>query len=416
MSKQSKQSKQRREFGTGNLRRHRGSRIWYLRYYLPDGRRIEESAGTHVKQKALALLQKRLAEREQGIAPAQDLKKLTYESIRQALLADYAMRGRRSLRNGRLSFGGLTHLDKFFAGESVAVITSDTIRRFIAARQADGAQAATINRSLALLRRMLNLARIEGKIQTVPYFPTLKENPPRKGFVTHEQFGRLLAALPEKLHPLIMLLYWCGCRIGEARKIEWPQIDLNQRQIILLSGQTKNDQPRILPLPDELVAALETVPESNRRGRVFYQGLFRRSWARACERAGLGRRIKNSSGFPKYERLLVHDLRRSAVRNLREAGVAETTIMAISGHRTTEVFRRYSIVSAEDLHKAMRQVQASSKMIDVQSVPANVPPATLPSTPSENGGNGQGEVAKTTIGLPDNGGNLGEVLEQISRK
>src|SRR5579875_3338598 len=366
--------KQRREYGAGSLRRHRGSRIWYLRYYLPDGRRIEESSGTHVKQKALSLLQKRLGEREQGIAPAQDLKKLTYESIRQALLNDYAMRGRRSLRNGRLSFGGLSHLDKFFAHKNVASITTDTIRRFIAARQAAGAQPSTVNRSIALLRRMLNIAKTENKIQTLPHFPFLKENPPRKGFVTHEQFGRLLAALPERLKPLIMLLYWTGVRVGEARKIEWPQIDLNQRQIVMLGEQTKSGQPRILPLPDELVATLETVLEPNRRGRVFYQGSFRRSWARACEQAGLGHRIKTSNGFPKYEGLLVHDLRRSAVRNLREAGVAETIIMAISGHRTTEVFRRYSIMSSEDLCRAMKQLEASLRVIDIQGAPATALP------------------------------------------
>src|SRR5579875_742233 len=411
-----KQRRERRERGSGSLRKHKGSKNWFIRYYLPDGRRIEEPTGTPVKQRALALLQKRLAECELGISSARDLKKLTYESIRQALLADYAMRGRRSLRNGRLAFGGLTHLDKFFASKSVVSITTDAIRKFIAERQAAGAQAATINRSLAVLRRMMNLARTEGKIQALPYFPTLKENPPRKGFIAHEQFARLLAVLPEKLRPLIILLYWTGVRVGEAQKIEWSQVDLNKRQIVMLGEQTKSGQPRILPLPDELIEILQAVPEPDRKGRAFYQGSFRRSWARACERAGLGRRIKTSSGFPKYERLLVHDLRRSAVRNLREAGVAETTIMAISGHRTTEVFRRYSIVSAEDLHKAMRQVQGSSKMIDVQSVPANVPPATLPSAPSENGGNGQGEVAKTTIGLPENGGSLGEIFEPIASK
>ncbi len=399
MSKQSKQSMQRkprREYGAGSLRKHKGSKNWYIRYYLPDGRRIEEPTGTPVKQRALALLQKRLAERELGVSPAQDLKKLTYESIRQSLLDDYRMKGRRSLRNGRLAFGGLSHLDKFFAGKSVAVITSDTIRRFIAARQADGAQAATINRSLALLRRMLNLARIEGKIQTVPYFPALKENPPRKGFVTHEQFGRLLAALPERLKPLIMLLYWTGVRVGEARKIEWPQIDLNQRQIVMLGEQTKSGQPRILPLPDELVATLETVLEPNRRGRVFYQGSFRRSWARACERAG-------------YEGLLVHDLRRSAIRNLRESGVPESIIMLISGHRTTAVFHRYSIASTEDLHRAMKQLEASLRVIDIQGAPATALP-----TASNGGSSGVG--VETTIASLENGGKMGEVSEPISRK
>src|SRR5579875_2626453 len=399
---------QRREYGAGSLRKHKGSKNWYIRYYLPDGRRIEEPTGTPVKQRALALLQKRLAERELGVSPAQDAKRLRYENIRQSLLDDYRMKGRKSLRNGYITSGALTHLDRFFANTSVASITTDAIRRFIATRQAEGAQPSTINRSLALLRRMLNLARIEGRIQTVPHFPFLKENPPRKGFVTHEQFARLLAALPEQLKPLILFLYWTGCRVGEARKITWEQIDLDKRQIVMYGEQTKSGQPRILPLPDELVDILQSVPESNRKGHVFHQPSFRRSWARACEQAGLGRRIKTANGFPRYQGLLVHDLRRSAIRNLREAGVSESVVMAISGHRTTAVFHRYAITAVEDLHKAMRQAQAASKVIDVQSVPADAP--------SGNGGNGQGEVAKTTIGLPENGGSLGEISEIIVRK
>lgn len=352
----------RRERGAGSLRQHGESKKWYIRYYV-NGRRIEEPTGTHVKQRALALLQKRLGEREQGIAPVQGLKRLRYESIRQSLLDDYAMKGRRSLRKGGVSFGGLPHLDSFFAGKSVAAITTDSIRKFIAARQGEGAQPGTINRSLALLRRMMNVARIDGKIQVLPHFPSLKENAPRKGFVTHEQFAQLVGALPEKLRPLILMLYWCGCRIGEARKIEWSQVDLKRRQIVMYGEQTKNEQPRILPLPDELIDILQS--DSNRTGRVFYQGVFRRSWDTACEQAGLGHRTKTASGFPKYEGLIVHDLRRSAIRNLREAGVSESVIMAISGHKTQSVFRRYSITSAEDLHKAMQRVQAASKVIEI---------------------------------------------------
>ncbi len=402
---------QRREYGAGSLRKHKGSKNWYIRYYLPDGRRIEEPTGTPVKQRALALLQKRLAERELGVSPAQDAKRLRYENIRQSLLDDYRMKGRKSLRNGYITSGALTHLDRFFANTSVASITTDAIRRFIATRQAEGAQPSTINRSLALLRRMLNLARIEGRIQTVPHFPFLKENPPRKGFVTHEQFARLLAALPEQLKPLILFLYWTGCRVGEARKITWEQIDLDKRQIVMYGEQTKSGQPRIIPLPDELIEILQAVPEPDRKGRTFYQGSFRRSWARACSQANLGRRIKTANGFPRYQGLLVHDLRRSAIRNLRESGVPESVIMAISGHKTQSVFRRYSIVSVEDLHRAMKQLEASLRVIDIQDAPATA----LPSAPSENGGNLE-EIAGTTIELPENGGNLGEILEPIACK
>jgi integrase len=68
--------------------------------------------------------------------------------------------------------------------------------------------------------------------------------------------------LPENLWPLLTLLYYTGVRIGEAQKIMWtfdgvPQVDLEKRQITLLGVQTKNGQPRILPLTDELVDTLK---------------------------------------------------------------------------------------------------------------------------------------------------------------
>ena len=71
---------------------------------------------------------------------------------------------------------------------------------------------------------------------------------------------------------------------------------------------------------------------------------FRKAWQRACTDAGCPGRI-------------LHDFRRTAVRNLVRAGVPDTIAMKLTGHKTRAVFDRYDITSEEDLAEASRKLQ-----------------------------------------------------------
>src|ERR1700730_13056493 len=67
---------------------------------------------------------------------------------------------------------------------------------------------------------------------------------------------------------------------------------------------------------------------------------FRKGWKKLCEKAGL-------------DGLHIHDFRRSAARELRKAGVPESTIMAIGGWKTREMFKRYAITDSKDMSAAI---------------------------------------------------------------
>ncbi len=93
-------------------------------------------------------------------------------------------------------------------------------------------------------------------------------------------------------------------------------------------------------------------------GPVFDGTNLRKEWQRACAKCGLGTLTEvEGKRDPRYAGLIVHDLRRSAIRNLMKAGVNEKVAMAISGHKTRSVFDRYHIVDTEDVVEAMRKVQ-----------------------------------------------------------
>jgi hypothetical protein len=66
--------------------------------------------------------------------------------------------------------------------------------------------------------------------------------------------------------------------------------------------------------------------------------------------------VTAAAGIPS---LHFHDLRRTAVRNLRRAGVAEKVCMEIGGWETSSVFHRYGIVDNADVSDAMKRLENS---------------------------------------------------------
>jgi integrase len=360
----------RRERGEGGLIKIRGCRFWYAQFYR-QGRQTRVSTRTEVKEEAKKTLRKLMGDAERGITLETELRKVRYGHLRVALIQNYVERGNKSLQtmaDGSETIWGLKALDDFFEfkpakpghegnlGHPVTRITTDAARKFASERLEAGLSNGTVNGSLRLLRRMLTIALEDGKIHAVPKIRLLKDGAARKGFLAKENFDTLLSFLPINLKPLITFLYYCGVRLGEATQIRWSQVDLKAALIRLEEDQTQNSEARTIPLPDVLVKMLERAKPKT--GPVFDRTNLRKAWHKACVAAKLGTLVEvEGKADPSYTGLIIHDLRRSAIKNLMKAGVNEKVAMKISGHKTRNVFDRYHIVDTEDVVAAMRRVQ-----------------------------------------------------------
>lgn len=362
---------------TGCIRKVKGSRFWHIYYYC-NGRQIRESSKSESKLTAERLLHRRFIEMGIVSPPTTNPAKLKYEDIRESLLEEYRARGKRFLR--MLEYEGLKHLDDFFAGSRVATITTHLLRTFIRKRKAQGAVTnSTLNRNLALLRRMTNLAWEQGKIQFLPPFPVLPKERRRKQFLSPEDFEKLREELPKRLHPVVTFLYLTGCRLGEARKLQCNHVDFDALEI-RLGNLVMDGWSRMIPL-DGLEPFVEEIrlkeaprrqeEESNgesdenwenedscdhSRVPLFCTTNLRKQWRRACVRRGLGWMEPLPGGREIYRGLLLQHLRRSAIRNMLEASVSEQVAMTIAGYRRHEVTDQDEAFGIEEPHGAIKKV------------------------------------------------------------
>ena len=337
------------------------SAVWWIQW-TRYGTEIRESSGSPHRADAVRLLRKRLGDVAAGRPTGPDLERTTFEDVATMYLNDYRTNGKKSLDRAERS---VAHLRATF-GENPAsdgralTITADRILAYVAARQAERAANATINRELSALKRMLRLGQRAGAVGTVSYIGLLAERNTRTGFFEAEQWAAVRAFLPPDLMPPFGAAYITGWRVkDELLTRQRHHVDLGAGWLRLEPEETKNRDGRMFPLTPHLRALLETQLAATRAletatGQVipwlFHRGgkpikSFRRAWLTACGKAGLIGRIP-------------HDFRRTAVRNLERAGVPRSAAMQMVGHKTESIYRRYAIAEEGMLREAGAKLAA----------------------------------------------------------
>lgn len=329
--------RQRIRRGQGTI--YQRDKIWWCAYSV-DGVRKRESCKTNVREEALAYLQRRQGRLASGALLTPD--RVTVRDLLNLLLDDYDTRQVAQAYIAALKVKSIL-LPKL-GDVKAARMGSARVKEYVEARLKK-VKPATVNRELGMLHRAFQLGYNQDPplVARVPYLPRLTEDEPRKGFLRPQAYHKLLAELPSELQLLFVIAYHVGLRRGALLRIRWSQVDLNANTI-WMDGcrQNRKPEPIAVPIYGDMKKFLSIQPRTSEfllaRGSKPILD-FRESWDVACARAGV-------------PDLLFHDLRRTAVRNLRRAGIPESVIMKITGHRTRSVFERYNITDHTDTLEA----------------------------------------------------------------
>jgi integrase len=133
-------------------------------------------------------------------------------------------------------------------------IDEGLIENYVVARRAS-VGPATVNRELATLRRILRLTYEWKEIQRVPCIRLLNGERTRDFVLSRKQEQMYLAACPQPLQDIAVLMLETGLRIGEALNLEWTDVILEPIKgsrfgfLRVREGKSKNAR-RVVPLTD----------------------------------------------------------------------------------------------------------------------------------------------------------------------
>jgi len=226
----------------------------------------------------------------------------------------------------------LKRLTARFAGKTLGELSPPDVERFKADLAAERS-AATVNRHLACLRHLYNLAVRDGKVTSNPMkgVRLFQENNTRVRWLTSEEETALLAVVHEPYRSFCLVAIYTGLRRSEILGLTSDRVDFKTG--ILTVDRSKHGEARRVPMNSLVQEVLRRVPRVLGETRVFP----------GCR--------KISHRFPAWikaaglKNLHLHDLRHTFASRLAMAGVDILTIKELLGHKTLAVTLRYAHLS-----------------------------------------------------------------------
>ena len=274
----------------------------------------------------------------------------------------------------------LAHLDQI----PLPMLGRHHITALVNDMDAKGRAPKTIKQTIHLLSSCLALAVDEGKMPANPCkrvrLPSQAMDATEPRFLTHEEAGRLIAAMPEHYRPLVTFLFGTGCRWAEATAVQARDVNLEAGTVRIerawkripgdgfrlgppktaKSKRTVNAAvPALIAIRPLLRKPTDLVFVTRSGGPVTHANFYTNVWRPACARAG----------FDPSPR--IHDARHSHASWLISDGKSLEAVQDQLGHESILTTRKVyghllpalGVAVGRSASAAMEQVLAAQRRV-----------------------------------------------------
>ncbi|WON72755.1 site-specific integrase [Nitrosospira sp. Is2] len=218
--------------------------------------------------------------------------------------------------------------------------------------------AGTLRLELALISHLYTIALKEWGIPVTNPVSLIRKptaNNARTRRLEDDEEDRLLNACRLSknilLYPIAVLAIETAMKLSELLNMEWTDIDIKKRIIVL--SDTKNGTARTIPLSLRAIDILSSIPKHIACRRVFFTWL-----PRSDAMNGAFKTAVKKAGMDNFH---FHDLRHEATSRYFELGMNVMEVSAITGHKSLQMLRRYTHISNNVLiNKLDGQIRAVS--------------------------------------------------------
>lgn len=235
----------------------------------------------------------------------------------------------------------LAWLNPRFERYTLDQISYDEIDELVEEISRSGLKPSTINRTLSVLRAILNAAVGWRWIAYAPKVPQLRDHAKRVRFISYSEAQRLLIQLPEHLQQIAAFSLETGLRRSNVTGLTWTQLDLGRRVAWIHADQAKSGHAIPVPLSAEAVRILRGQAGQHDdyvftyRGRPIKQ-VNTKAWRAALERAGI-------------DDFRWHDLRHTWASWHAQSGTPLHVLQELGGWRSERMVRHYAHLATEHL-------------------------------------------------------------------